>query len=130
MRPPGGISYSPRGTPPQQEKLQRIVWIKGVILFSILSLLWGCATRRGLPMEMCMSLLLTKMSKTCYESVVSSFSYFSTQPSAPHSQHFLPVLVVVVFCSNGKDHSVINRSHLELCFSSTLPAKNPRRNQR
>jgi tol-pal system protein YbgF len=26
--------------------LQRIVWINGVILFSILSLLWGCATRR------------------------------------------------------------------------------------
>ena len=26
--------------------MQRIVWIKGVILFSILSLLWGCATRR------------------------------------------------------------------------------------
>jgi tol-pal system protein YbgF len=26
--------------------LQRIVWIEGVILFSILSLLWGCATRR------------------------------------------------------------------------------------
>lgn len=26
--------------------MQRIVWINGVILFSILSLLWGCATRR------------------------------------------------------------------------------------
>jgi len=26
--------------------LQRIVWINGVILFSILSLLWGCATKR------------------------------------------------------------------------------------
>jgi tol-pal system protein YbgF len=46
MRPPGGISYSPRGTPPQEDKLQRIIWIKGVILFSILSLLGGCATRR------------------------------------------------------------------------------------
>jgi tol-pal system protein YbgF len=34
------------GTPPQEEKLQRIASIKGVILFSILSLLWGCATRR------------------------------------------------------------------------------------
>jgi tol-pal system protein YbgF len=46
MRPPGGIFYSPRGTPLWEEKLQRIVWINGVILFSILSLLWGCATRR------------------------------------------------------------------------------------
>ena len=46
MRPPGGISYSPRGTPLREEKLQRIVWINGVILFSILSLLWGCATKR------------------------------------------------------------------------------------
>lgn len=26
--------------------MQRIVWIKGVIVFSILSLFWGCATRR------------------------------------------------------------------------------------
>jgi tol-pal system protein YbgF len=31
--------------------LQRIVWIKGVILFSILSLLWGCATKREVAME-------------------------------------------------------------------------------
>jgi tol-pal system protein YbgF len=46
MRPPGGISYFPRGTPSWEDKLQRIVWIKGVILFSILSLLGGCATRR------------------------------------------------------------------------------------
>jgi tol-pal system protein YbgF len=46
MEPPRGISYSPRGTPLQEEKLQRIVWIKGVILFSIFSLLWGCATKR------------------------------------------------------------------------------------
>lgn len=46
MRPPGAISYFPRGTPPWEDKLQRIVWIKGVILFSILSFLGGCATRR------------------------------------------------------------------------------------
>lgn len=46
MRPPGGICYSPRGTPPWEEKLERTVWIKGIILFSILSLLGGCATRR------------------------------------------------------------------------------------
>ncbi|OGP90231.1 MAG: tol-pal system protein YbgF [Deltaproteobacteria bacterium RBG_16_48_10] len=26
--------------------MRRIVWIKGVILFSVLSLLWGCATKR------------------------------------------------------------------------------------
>lgn len=39
------------GTPPQEEKLQRIVWINGVILFSILSLLWGCATKREVAME-------------------------------------------------------------------------------
>jgi len=31
--------------------LQRIVWIKGVILFSIVSLLWGCATKREVAME-------------------------------------------------------------------------------
>jgi tol-pal system protein YbgF len=31
--------------------LQRTVWIKGVILFSILSLLWGCATKREVAME-------------------------------------------------------------------------------
>ena len=46
MRPPGGISYSPRGTPPWEGKLQRTVWIEGVIFFSILALLWGCATKR------------------------------------------------------------------------------------
>ena len=46
MEPPGGISRSPRGTAPQEEKLERIVWINGVVLFSIVSLLWGCATRR------------------------------------------------------------------------------------
>ena len=46
MEPPRGISYSPRGIPPQEEKLRRIVWMNGVILFSIFSLLWGCATRR------------------------------------------------------------------------------------
>jgi tol-pal system protein YbgF len=46
VEPPRGIFYSPRGTPLQEEKLQRIVWMNGVILFSILSLLWGCATRR------------------------------------------------------------------------------------
>jgi tol-pal system protein YbgF len=51
MRPPGGISYSPRGTLPREEKLQRIVWIKGVIFFSILALLWGCATKREVAME-------------------------------------------------------------------------------
>ena len=39
------------GTPPQEEKLQRIVWTNGVILFSILSLLWGCATKREVAME-------------------------------------------------------------------------------
>jgi tol-pal system protein YbgF len=48
MRPLGGISYSPRGTPPREEKLQRTVWIRGAILFSILSLLAGCATRRDM----------------------------------------------------------------------------------
>jgi tol-pal system protein YbgF len=36
----------PAGTPPWEEKLQRIVWIKGAVLFSILLLLGGCATRR------------------------------------------------------------------------------------
>ena len=46
MRPPGRISYSPRGTLPREEKLERTVWIRGVILFSILPLLGGCATRR------------------------------------------------------------------------------------
>ncbi len=30
----------------REEKLQRIVWITGLILFSVVSSLWGCATRR------------------------------------------------------------------------------------
>ena len=46
MRPPGGILCPSVGPPPQEGKLQRIVWIKGVILFSVLFLLWGCATKR------------------------------------------------------------------------------------